>query len=59
MDRYRLKILTVSGEKHYHYFSDYASLDYNATFCQFSTNIVKAWGEEVKGFRWKTLFTIP
>ena len=58
MEKYRLKILTASGEMHYHYFPDYDSLDYNAIFCQFSPNIVKAWGEEAKGFRWKTLFTI-
>lgn len=55
---YRLLIFKKDGTISKHYFSDYDSLDYNAVFCQFSTNIIKAIGQKAKLFGWKTLFTI-
>ena len=41
-----------------HYFSTYDELDYHATLCQFSTNVVKAIGIEIGFFRNKKLFEI-
>ena len=56
--RYCLKVITKDGDVTNHYFSSYGELEYNATFCQFSTNIVKAIGLEVGLFKNKTLFEI-
>lgn len=55
---YRLVVITKSGNVSKHYFDDYDSLDYNATFCQFSPNIVKAIGQKANVLSWKTLFII-
>lgn len=55
---YRLLIFKKDGTISKHYFSSYETLDYNATFCQFSSNILKAIGQKAKLFGWKTLFTI-
>lgn len=55
---YRLVVVTKSGSVNKHYFDDYDSLDYNATFCQFSSNIVKAIGQKANLLSWKTLFVI-
>lgn len=55
---YRLVIYRKDGGVSEHKYDDYDSLDYNATFCQFSSNILKAVGQEYKLFGWKTLFTI-
>lgn len=55
---YRLVIIRKDGDKSEHRFSDYDSLDYNATFCQFSSNIAKAIGQKFTLAGWKTLFTI-
>ena len=55
---YRLIVITKSGTVSKHYFEDYDSLDYNATFCQFSSNISKAIGQQANVLEWKTLFTI-
>lgn len=41
-----------------HYFSTYEELDYHATLCQFSTNVVKAIGIEIGFFINKKLFEI-
>ena len=56
--RYCLKVITKDGDVTNHYFSSYEELEYNATYCQFSTNIVKAIGLEVGLFKNKTLFEI-
>ena len=56
--RYCLKVITKDGDVTNNYFSSYEELEYNATFCQFSTNIVKAIGLEVGLFKNKTLFGI-
>ena len=55
---YCLKIIKKDGNVTNYYFSSYEELDYNATLCQFSTNIVKAIGLEVGLFKNKTLFEI-
>lgn len=55
---YRLVIFRKDGDVSEHFYSDYETLDYNATFCRFSSNIVKAIGQEETLFGWKTLFTI-
>ena len=55
---YRLVIVRKDGDVSVHSFSDYDSLDYNATFCQFSPNITKAVGQKFTLAGWKTLFTI-
>ena len=55
---YCLKIIKKDGDVVKHYFSSYDELDYNATLCQFSTNIVKAIGMEIGLFKNKTLFEI-
>ena len=56
--RYCLKVITKDRDVTNHYFSSYEELEYNATYCQFSTNIVKAIGLEVELFKNKTLFEI-
>ena len=56
--KYCLKIIKKDGDITKHYFSSYEDLEYNATHCQFSTNIVKAIGLEVGLFKNKTLFEI-
>ena len=53
-----LKIIKKDGDVVKHYFSSYDELDYNATLCQFSTNIVKAIGMEIGLFKNKILFEI-
>ena len=55
---YCLKIIKKDGDVVTHYFSSYDALDYNATLCQFSTNIVKAIGMEIGLFKNKILFEI-
>ena len=55
---YCLKITKKDGSISNHYFSSYEELDYNATFCQFSTNITKAVGLKVGLFKNKILFKI-
>ena len=56
--KYCLRIIKKDGDVTKHYFSSYEDLEYNATFCQFSTNIIKAIGLEVGLFKNKTLFEI-
>ena len=56
--KYCLKVITKDGNVARHYFSSYKELDYNATFCQFSDNITKAIGLEVRFFKNKILFKI-
>ena len=56
--KYCLKIIMKDGDITKHYFSSYEELEYNATFCQFSTNIIKAIGLKVGLFRNKILFEI-
>ena len=56
--RYCLKIIKKDGDVVKHYFSSYDELDYNATLCEFSTNIVKAIGMEIGLFKNKVLFEI-
>ena len=55
---YCLKIIKKDGDVVKHYFSSYDELAYNATLCQFSTNIVKAIGMEIGLFKNKILFEI-
>lgn len=55
---YRLVIYTKFGRVSKHYYPDYETLDYNAAFVQFSHNVIKAFGQELRFFRWRTLFTI-
>ena len=38
--KYCLKIIKKDGDVTKQYFSSYEDLEYNATYCQFSTNIV-------------------
>ena len=56
--KYCLRITRKDGTVSKHYFSDYEELDYNATFCQFSTNILKAEGLKLGLFKNEVLFTI-
>ena len=56
--KYCLKIIKKDGDVTKHYFSSYEDLEYNATYYQFSTNIVKAIGLEVGLFKNKILFEI-
>ena len=56
--KYCLKLIKKDGDVTNDYFSSYEDLEYNATYCQFSTNIVKAIGLEVGLFKNKTLFEI-
>jgi hypothetical protein len=55
---YCLKITRKDGSVSCHYFSSYEELDYNATFCQFSSNITKAIGLKVGLLKDKILFKI-
>lgn len=55
---YCLKIIKKDGSVSNHYFSSYEELDYNATFCRFSTNITTAIGLKVGLFENEILFTI-
>ena len=55
---YCLKIIKKDGDVAKHYFSSYDESHYNATLCQFSTNIVKAIGMKIGLFKNKTLFEI-
>ena len=55
---YCLKRIKKDGDVVKHDFSSYDELDYNATLCQFSTNIVKAIGMEIGLFKNKILFEI-
>ena len=55
---YCLKINKKDGDVVKHYFSSYYELNYNATLCLFSTNIVKAIGMEIGLFKNKILFEI-
>lgn len=55
---YCLKIIKKDGDVTHHYFSSYEELDYNATLCQFSTNIIKAIGLKVGTFKDDILFKI-
>ena len=56
--KYCLKIIKKDGDVTNYYFSSYEDLEYNATYCQFSDNIIKAIGLEVGLFKTKTLFEI-
>ena len=56
--KYCLKVITKDGNMTRHYFSSYEDLEYNATCCQFSNNITKAIGLEVRLFKNKILFKI-
>ena len=58
MEMFRLIVITVDGSKRVHYYEDFDELEYNATFCQFSPNVIKAHGQEWFFSGWKTLFTI-
>ena len=55
---YCLIITRKDGSVSNHYFSSYEELDYNATFCQFSTNITKAIGLKIGIFKDRILFKI-
>ncbi len=55
---YKLRITRKDGTINEHFFADYDSLDYNATFCQFSSNIVHAEGLKLTISGWKELFKI-
>jgi hypothetical protein len=55
---YRLVVTTKSGNVTKHFYEDYDDLDYNATFCQFSPNILKAVGQKLTFSGWIDLFTI-
>ena len=55
---YCLKIIKKDSDVVKHYFSSYDELDYNATLCQFSTNIIKAIGMKIGLFKNKILFEI-
>lgn len=56
--KYCLKIIKKDGSISNHYFLSYDELDYNATFCQFSTNIIEAIGMKIGLFKNKILFKI-
>ena len=56
--KYCLRIIKKDGDVSNHYFLSYEELDYNATLCQFSTNIIKAIGLKVGIFKNKILFEI-
>ena len=55
---YCLKIFKKDGDVVKHYFLSYDELDYNATLCQFSANIVKAIGMKIGLFKNEVLFEI-
>lgn len=54
-----LLVLTKSGEFHRHYFDDYDDLSWNATYYEFSPNIIQA-RAMVRDYdgRWKCSFRI-
>lgn len=56
--KYYLRIIKKDGDVSNYYFLSYEELDYNATLCQFSTNIIKAIGLKVGIFKNKILFEI-
>ena len=56
--KYCLRIIKKDGDVSNYYFSSYEELDYNATLCQFSINIIKAIGLKVGLFKNKILFEI-
>ena len=56
--KYCLKIIKKNGDVSNHYFSSYEELDYNATLCQFSINIIKAIRLKVGLFKNKILFMV-
>lgn len=56
--KYCLKVITKDDNVTHHYFSSYEDLEYNATYCQFSTNIVKVIGLKARLFKNKILFKI-
>ena len=56
--RYCLKVIIKDGDVNKYYFSSYEDLEYNATYCQFSTNIIKAIGLRIGFFRNKVVFEI-
>lgn len=56
---YRLVIYKKDGSISKHYYDDYDSLDEDAIYCEFSSNITKAIGQKWNLFKgWKNLFTI-
>jgi hypothetical protein len=56
---FRLVVITVDGSKRVlHHYEDFEELDYYATFCQFSQNVEKVYGQKWFSSGWKTLFTI-
>ena len=55
---YCLRITKKDGTVSKRYYNDYDTMDYEATFCQFSPNIVHAEGLKLKLFGYKTLFKI-
>ena len=56
--KYCLKLIKKDSNVTNHYVPSYEELDYNATMCQFSTNITKAIGMKVGLFKNKILFEI-
>ena len=56
--KYCLKVIKKDGSISNHYFSSYEELDYNATFLQFSTNIIEVVGLKISLFGNKILFKI-
>ena len=55
---YRLVISTQYGLTRKHYYLDYETLEYDATFCRFSPNISTAVAEKLTLTGWKRLFII-
>ena len=55
---YCLKIITKDGDVSNYYFSSQEELGYNAVYCQYSDNIIKAVGLKVGLFKNKILFEI-
>lgn len=55
---YRLVISTQYGFSRKHYYLDYETVEYNATFCRFSPNISTVVAEKLTLTGWKTLFNI-
>ena len=56
--QYLLLITRKDGTVSKHYYDTYEDLDYNATFCRFSTNIYRAEGYKLGFLSKKKLFTI-
>ena len=54
---YILEIIKKDGDVSQHYYDDIDSLEYDAVFCRYSTNIIAAIGKEDIPFG-KTLFVI-